>query len=311
MLSRVAERTYWLARYLERAENAARLVDVYSTLLLDLPAATNLDWRVVLEITGNTESFAASGHSATDRDMLEFMLADATNPNSLLSSLRQARENARTTRDIVPAEGWRAVNELYLAAVDGLPRAISPRHRATVLADVVQRAQHVTGLLAGTMSHGTAYQFLRLGRNLERADMTTRMIDIALALRVTASEALQRRENTLWISVLRSLSAYQMYRQYVRRRVKGDDVMEFLLTDREFPRSVAHCLHEALAALASLPRADVAVTQARLCLDHLAGVQVREADPSTVRNLLDQLQIEIAGISDGLASTWFYVDGPS
>ena len=311
MLSRVAERTYWLARYLERAENAARLVDVYSTLLLDLPAATNLAWRVVLEITGSSKSFAASGRSASDRDMLEFMLADLTNPNSLLSALRLARENARTTRDIVPAEGWRAVNELYLMAVDGLPRAISPRHRATVLADVVQRAQHVTGLLAGTMSHGTAYQFLRLGRNLERADMTTRMIDIALALRVTASETLQRRENTLWISVLRSLSAYQMYRQYVRRRVKGDDVMEFLLTDRDFPRSVAHCLHEALAALASLPRADVAVTQARLCLDHLAGVQVREADPSTVRNLLDQLQIEIAGISDALAKTWFYLGDAS
>ena len=156
-----------------------------------------------------------------------------------------------------------------------------------------------------TMSHGIAYQFLRLGRNLERADMTTRMIDVAVAVRATASEALQRYNNSLWISVLRSLSAYQMYRQYVRRRVRGDDVMQFLLKDRDFPRSITHCLNESQAALSNMPRADAAVTQVRLCLDHVETLQVHDVEPERVRELLDELQVQVAVISDVLASTWF------
>ena len=192
-------------------------------------------------------------------------------------------------------------------ALKDLPRAIHPRSRAQVLTEIVQRTQRVTGLLAGTMSHGTAYQFLGLGRNLERADMTTRMIDVAVAVRTEASEALRRYDNTLWIAVLRSVSAYQMYRQYVRRRVRGEDVMDFLLKDRTFPRAVVHCLHESQSALATLPRSAAADTQVCLCLDHVASLEVHDADPERMRELLDELQIEIATIGEVLAHTWFYV----
>ena len=258
MLARAAENIYWMSRYLERAENSARLVNVYSALLLDLPEAAELDWSVVLKISGSAEAFHAARYDHNERDILNFILRDEGNPGSLQSSLNSARENARTTRDIVPSEGWRAVNELCLFARNKLHKATAPRQRAQIMAEIIERVHAISGLMAGTMSKGQPYQFTRLGCNLERADMTTRMIDVAAATLMTGRPELQRYDNTLWMTVLRSLSGYQMYRQYVRRRVRGPDVIGFLLNDTDFPRAVAHCVDQLAEALEKLPRAAAA-----------------------------------------------------
>jgi len=181
MLSRVAERIYWMSRYLERAENTARLVSVYSQLLLDLPAEAELDWGTPLQILGVGDAYRAGG---SDQGELEYLLTGRGNFASLLASLHQARENARTTRDIVPSEAWQAINELQLFAENSLP-AMSRRPGSGVSGDIVRRCHEITGILEGGMSHGPAYQFVRLGRSLERADMTSRMIDVAAAIMMT------------------------------------------------------------------------------------------------------------------------------
>ena len=144
MLSRVAERAYWLARYLERAENTARFVNVYSALLLDLPRSARLGWDLALEINGSAEAFAETGQQATALNMLQYLLHDQSNPSSLLGSLLMARENTRTTRDIVPTEIWRAVNELCLYARQNLPAAVAERQRAAVMAHIVTSVQAIT-----------------------------------------------------------------------------------------------------------------------------------------------------------------------
>ena len=308
MLSRVAERTYWLARYLERAENTARLIKVYSALLLDLPTATGLGWETVLQIVGSGDQSQASEFRQDEQTMLKFLLFDATNPNALLNCLEQSRENARTTRDLLPTEGWRAVNELCLFARAKLPKAAQARQRVAVMEKIIEDVQAITGLLSGTMSQGTAYQFVRLGRNLERADMTTRMIDFAVALLMTGRPELQRYDNTLWMAVLRCLSAYQMYRQHVRRRVQGEDVIHFLLQDADFPRSVTHCVGELTASLDRLPRAAEALRPVARMSEQLATLEVATLDNAGLHQLVDEFQLELAGINDVIAMTWFHPD---
>ena len=306
MLSRVAERLYWLARYLERAENTARLVRVYSALLLDLPDSAGLGWDLVLDINGCRPGYAAAGGSDEARAMLAYLLYEDVNPASLLNVLNQARENARTTRDVVPTEGWRTINELCLYARAELPKSARLRQRTVVMDHIIESVHGVTGLLAGTMSQGQPYEFVRLGRNLERADMTTRIIDVAAALLMTGRPELKRYDNTLWMAVLRCLSGYQMYRQYVRRRVHGPDVIHFLLQDRKFPRAVAHCIGEVHGALGRLPRGEQPAALAQALVARLGSLDTDALDSVALHRLIDDLQVEVARIDAAMAATWFY-----
>lgn len=265
MLSRVAERMYWAGRYLERVESTARLVSVHSNLLLDLPVASGINWEQLLTITEARSTFDDRYAIADETNILNFLLASEDNSSSLLSSLTYARENIRTSRDIVPSEAWECINELYLLVKKDVRRAVQRRNRFESLSEYIVRCQLLTGLLFGTMSHGDAYHFLRVGAYIERADMTARVVDVAAATLAqpnaaadddsaqSAAERLAPFENSLWMSVLKSVSGYQMYRQYVRRRVDGEDVVRFLLGDAQFPHAVNCTLRELATHIARLP----------------------------------------------------------
>ncbi len=305
MLSRVAERLYWMARYVERAENTARLVHVYTDSMLDLPQGVGLYWGQLLEITGNHETFGKNYQRAGQGRIIKFMLAGQNNPGSLLSSLSAARENTRTTRDQMPSEAWEHINELYLFAKKRLSRPVSRIRLLEFLSEVVMRCQQIAGLLAGTMSHGYGYQFVRLGRNLERADMTTRILDIGSATLLAQEGEVGRLENRLWINILRSLSAYQMYRQNVRRRVRRDDVIQYLLKDLRFPRAVEHTLGEMQACLEFLPRNDAAARAVARLQRLLAEAKTSELAREGLHEYLDTLQCELGQINALIVDTWF------
>ena len=301
MLARVAERVYWMSRYLERVENTARLADAYGKLLLDLPRQADVGWSTVFQILGIEQAFEELGGQAAEANAVTALLADESQPFSLASALGSARENARTTRDLVPMEAWRTINELQLYAA---PRLGDQTTRPEALREIVDRCHQVCGILDGTMSHGAAYQFVRLGRNLERADMISRMIEVAAALLMTGREELRPFDDALWGVSLRSLSAYQMYRQYTRRSVRGEPVIKFLLHDRDFPRSIAHCCDRMSQALSTLPDGD----RAERHLDSFAS-RVRGLDPSSIatadlRGEMDRFQSELAALHDIVRSTW-------
>lgn len=305
MLSRVAERMYWGARYLERAENTARLVRVYDAALLDLPDDAGVGWPLLVDICGARELFDAHHPKGSDRETLKFLISDPDSPSSIVASLAQARENFRTTRDLCPSEAWRSVNELYLYGRETLPKIASPRRRHEVLSEIVQRTQQLSGLLSGTMSHGDAYNFICLGRNLERADMTTRIIDIAAATLLGTRASQSGLDNTLWMAVLKSLSGYQMYRQYVRSRIRDENVIRFLLHDALFPRAVAHCLAALETSMLKLPNHEAplrAVQRLRGTVDSRLPQSVEE---TALRRLMDELQIELAGVHEQTAAAWF------
>jgi uncharacterized alpha-E superfamily protein len=308
MLSRVAERMYWAGRYLERAENTARLVNTYASLLLDLPLETGIGWPQLLRIVAAEDEFHERYAKASEQNILKFLMADVENPSSIASSLAMARENIRTSRDVVPSEGWECINELYLMGRDSLPGAVGRRRRFEVLSDCVVRCQQISGLLAGTMSHGDAYNFFRMGTHVERADMTSRVVDVAAATIAQGNPNLAPYENALWMSVLRSLSAYQMYRQYVRRRIAAGDVEQFLLADSQFPRAVAHSLDALDQCLATLPRSE----DARLVVQELTKKVSRHRQApmngAELHEYIDRLQCGFGEIHAAIRVTWFLKD---
>ena len=313
MLSRVAERVYWLGRYMERLENTARLINVNTNLLLDLPRGAQIGWLSLIDITGSTEEFEEKESKGDEQAIIRFLIADLQNPCSILSSLKYARENARTAREIIPTESWELINNLYLFTKENASKSISRAGRNRFLTHVIQHAQQLTGMLAGTMSHSSAYNFIRLGRNLERADMTTRIVDVGTVNLITninhkkaPSDSVEPYMNILWMSVLQSLSAYQMYRQNVLDRVNGEDVVEFLIKDPLFPRSVANCLKQLLGCFEKLPGAENAMRALAAASRHIDNADIPKLLANeTLHDFIDAVQLNIGNIHTEIATTWF------
>lgn len=305
MLSRVAHQLYWYGRYLERVECTARLIRVNSSLLLDLPTEIEVGWYPLVEILGLEELFTARDKPADERHIIDFLLRDRDNPSSLIACATSARENLRTTRDIVPREIWEQTSALH-AHVQEHSRS-SARKRHDFLTHVVMDANTITGLIYSVMSNDLAYQFMRLGANIERADMTTRILDIrADDLLPREEEAVAAEfENILWMSVLKSLSAYQMYRQHRRTRVTGNEVISYLLQDTRHPRSVTFCLQRIRACLKYLPSQQKPLKTVRNLELKLQRIEARRLKREDVPALMDDIQLALIGIDGALTESCF------
>jgi uncharacterized alpha-E superfamily protein len=307
MLSRVAERLYWLGRYIERAENTARLITVNHNLLLDLPTSANVLWESLLELLAGAAGFHEHNASITERGVVRWVVADERNAGSLVSSLRAARENARTVREVIPSESWELINDLYWSAQDTADSAVTRKSRQAYLDSIVLKSQQFAGMLHNTMSRREPFQFIMLGAKLERADMTSRIVDVgaASAIRGPGSGAVAAHENILWMNVLLSLSAYQMYRQQVRERVSGPDVVRFLLLDNSFPHAISWCIDELEHALALLPHNTTALRANRRVFQHLIKAQPEMMMDGGLHEFLDELQVELAALHEQVVKTWF------
>jgi uncharacterized alpha-E superfamily protein len=306
MLSRVASNIYWMARYIERAENTARLVNVNTHLLLDLPKKIRLGWEPIIDISSSRDEFYQLYNTADERSVVNFMVTDLKNPSSILSSLNLARENARTIRDIIPREAWEQINELYLQSKSDAATVLTHRHRYDYLRSVILGAQTITGLLAGTMTHDEGYNFLRMGRNLERADMTTRIIDVRSATLLPGmAEDLTPFENLQWVGVLKSLTAYQMYRREVRLRVSRPDVLRFLLQEERFPRALFHTLLEVESCLHTMPKHEKPLRLVKKLQRVLKNAKPQELKQEKLHEFIDVLQLGLITINDSIDKTYF------
>ena len=305
MLSRVAENTYWMARYIERAENTARLIMVNTNLLLDLPKNSQLGWQPIIEILGCETHYLENNRDYDERTVLKYLISDPNSVNSIYHSLRQARENARTIRDIIPREAWECINDLFHTAKSKAQSGYYRKGRYDYLQHIILGAQTITGLLAGTMLHDMGYDFLKMGRNLERADMTTRIIDVRSADLLPEHEAMTPFENIQWMSVLKSLTGYQMYRRTMQERVSRPFVLKFLLKEKEFPRSFFHALLEVKYCLKHLPRNEAAIN-----LLNEVGKKVLRADQAILKQdelhrFIDELQQGLAEIHLVISQTYY------
>lgn len=308
MLSRVAENIYWLSRYLERAEDTARLITVTSNLLLDYPRSTRLDWDSLVTITGAEAIFDEHFEARTGDNVLNFLCGDLDYSGSIISSLRAARENLRTTRDIMPREIWEELNMLYMDTQKQVEGGLNSRKRDGFMKRIIRGCQTINGLIEGSLSHTQVRTFLMLGRSLERADMTTRTLDVRSAnLLPRSPDDLTPYENLQWMSVLKSLTGYQMYRQHVRLRVRGPDVLRFLLQDEAFPRAVAANLKQLSASLEDLPRHE----QVQALVDDLlsrlidADMETMARQPDLLHTFVDDLQIAFNDLHAAIVEHYF------
>jgi uncharacterized alpha-E superfamily protein len=306
VLSRVAENVYWLARYLERAENTARLVNVNANLLLDLPPEYRPRWLALIDITGSRELFDAREKRAEERDIVHFLIADLHNPGSILSSVRSARENARMLRDVLPNEVWEHMNELFMEIKEKLPAALSKRTRFHFLQRIIRGMQTLTGELEGTMSRNDAFTLLMLGRNLERADMTSRIIDVRSAQLLAAdAPGFRPFDSIQWLNLLKTLSGYQMYRLSQRTRVSRSAVLDFVLRDLQFPRACLFCLKEVEHFLRALPRSAGVLGSLEGARSFLDNATLATLDQPGLHELIDRLQLHIIVVHEGIAQTYF------
>jgi len=298
-----------MARYLERSENTARLINTTTKLLLDLPRGASFGWDVLLKVAGLDKLFRETYSEANEANIMRFLITDARNPSSILACTRLARENTRTFREVLPNEMWERINSLYLYVKENAPRAESGRgQRYQVLNTIIEGRQSIVGLLMGSMSHDLAYQFIKLGRNLERADMTTRILDVNSAILTPGGNVLPEPiQERIWMSVLTALSAYQMYRRHVGVHVHPDKVVPYMLTNQEFPRTVLHCLGEIEGCLASLPHHLSPMRAVRRAWRRVAGMKVEGLVPVVLHEYLDQIQSDLAAIHTSVSDQYFYL----
>lgn len=306
MLSRVAENIYWLSRYVERAENTARIVTVNANLLLDLPKGIAPGWRPLIYITGANAVFEEHYKDYTERHVMRFLLGDERNGGSIISCLVAARESCRTIRDFVPREAWELLNQLYLYARDELQKGMTKGGRHVYLKYIVLGCQSVNGLLSGTMLHDQGYDFLHLGRFLERADMTTRIVDVRSAnLLPEETTELLPFATIQWVSVLKSMTAYQAYRRSEQVRVQRGPVLRFLFQHPDFPRSVRHCIEACRQSLERLPRNESALRIAGRLKRNLESTEPRKLNQLQLHAYIDDLQMAIGELHEEISRTWF------
>lgn len=249
MLSRVANSIYWMSRYLERADNVARFIDVNAHLILDMGRdRANAQWEPLVYASGDEADFNARYDKADEKNVLRFLTFDDKNPNSILSCIQKARENARTVREVISSDMWEAINELYHTA-GGYSRKRSIENLRAFLTEIKTAGHLIIGLIENTMSHNQGRHFALIGRMLERADKTTRLLDVKYFSLLPAVEYLDTPYDTVeWGAVLKSVDAFEMYRKQFHR-ANYRDVTQFLIFDPHFPRSVRFCLRKANRSL--------------------------------------------------------------
>jgi uncharacterized alpha-E superfamily protein len=334
LLSRVADRIYWAARYMERAEDTARIVRTHGELMADLPPTARVRWEPLIAITGSDRRYSATKQEpvqqqhqqqqAQPRDaqaleeqaVVEVLVADRINPGSVTSCVFSARENLRTTRDTIPREAWMTLNDLSLYVGSESDRSVDRRRRERFLNRVVADSRRIDGVLASAMTHDEAYVMWRLGRAIERADMTTRVLAVqaaaVLALHAESSEwaeGVDDHDEVQWMSVLRSLSGLQAYQRAVRGPIEGSKVVYFLLHHDRFPRAVRALLREIRRALAELPDPGAPLDAVDRIDVQLHDSVAAASDGAALDEAMDALQGAIADLDRRLADRYLRVGG--
>jgi uncharacterized alpha-E superfamily protein len=311
MLSRVAESTYWMARYIERAENIARFIDVSLNMSLDAPLAFSDQWQPLVSITGSLENYQRHYDDPNRDSVIQFLALDRENPSSILSCLRTARENARSIREVISADAWEQVNRFYLMVNSpNAPRRVK-ESPGTFFADVKRYSQLIAGVSDATMSHDEAWHFMQLGRLLERADNTSRLLDVKYFLLLPSVEEVGGAVDEMeWSILLRSATALAMYRRRFGP-IMPENVVDFLLLEIEFPRSVLFCLEraeESVHAITGTPPGSFRnPVERRLgqLRSELAYSQVHDIISEGLHEFLDTFQGHLNRIGDAISETFF------
>jgi uncharacterized alpha-E superfamily protein len=309
MLSRVADAIYWLNRYVERAENIARFIEVNLNLSLDSPVGMAQQWKPLVLTTGDLDDFKQRYGEATAENVIQFLTFDREYRNSIISCLKSARENARSIREIISSEMWTQINSFYLMVQEASqPGDISKL--AEFLAEIKLSSHLFIGVMNATMSRNEGWQFGKIGRLLERADKTARILDVKYFILLPSVRDVGTTLDELqWIALLKSASAYEMYRK-CQRRINPDSIAKFLILDREFPRSIQFCLLEAEKSLYQINGNTVGTWQSPAeraigkLRSELEFTSIEDINAQGLHEFLDRVQREINDVGERIFKTF-------
>lgn len=243
MLGKTANGLFWMSRYMERAENIARLIETGQRMSLTQSTDAQEEWASVLRSAGTLDAFLAEHDEVSKDAAINWMLRDKANPSSIRSCVDSARMNARLVRAVITGEVWEAINATYMAFQTGLSRKVAERDLPAALRLIRQRTALVRGMVHGTMMRNDIYDFLRLGTFLERADNTARILDVKYYVLLPSVSAVgSPLDNVQWESILRSVSAKGGFRMEYGSQGDPGDIVHFLILDKRFPRSLAFCV---------------------------------------------------------------------
>lgn len=310
LLSRVASSVYWMARYIERAENLARFIGVGLHLQLDMPLDPVSQWDSLISATGDAAVFKERYGAATQAKVIEFLAFDPQNLNSISACIRAARENARSVRETISSEMWEQVNSMYLMTPSN-----GRRPEADSLHEFFRNIRLACHLFQGitdtTMTHDEAWHFLRAGRELERADKASRILDVKyFMLLPSVSDVGTPYDDVLWSAVLKCLSGFEMYRKKYGR-ISPRQIVEFMVMDAEFPRAIRYCIHRAdrsLHEITGTPQGSFRYRSEQLMgmLEaHLNYTSVEGILRSGLHEFLDDLQVRMNHIGDHVRLDFF------
>ena len=312
MLSRIGESLYWMTRNLERADDTARILDINVVYMLesDEGATEEMQWQPLLNIVGADELYPRlhPDGAVTVQRVISLLTQDKSNPGSLYNSLRLARENARVVRDRISHEMWEAINEFWLQVDKHLKTQLQPWRAAEFYAYVHREVALFFGLAQSTMMRGEAYGFTVLGSLQERADMTARILDVRYHLLLPDVKLVgSPLDYYQWGALLKSLSGFEAYRRKYHSGIRPIDVVEFVVLDPDFPRSLTYCVDGIDRALGRIGTpATGAVRDAMAALrDHLSGTTPRDILDTGLHQYLDHFLLLLANLSSALQADYF------
>jgi len=311
MISRVAEHCYWMSRYLERAENTARILDVNQSLLLDFDVPREQQWRPLLIISG---IYDMPGEPEAE-SVQQYMTWELANASSIAASIAAARENARIIREVISAEMWERMNHYHLWIQGAAAHELYHTNRSDYYNQIRRINQLVHGIAEGTMAHGEAWEFFELGMYLERVCQTARILDVKYhSLLSRPEQAGTPIDNAHWVAILTSCSGYEPFHKKVRAQTDtGVAVADFLVFDSQFPRSVRFCLGECQKAIQAIsgPPVDQSHNGIDRQLDALTNLlgasTINAVFPAGLHQLLTDVVHHIHDIGDTISRTYFDV----
>lgn len=310
LLARYAEAAFWMARYMERAENTARILDVQETFARD--SRVGESWKSVVVLNQDEDRFATVHDTAADTNVIHFYVLDADNPTSILSAVSMARENARTLRPLISTEMWTQLNVFHNRLNQLTPDDVGPSRLSRLCGTIKEACQTHTGIIEGTFYRDHGWYFYHMGKYLERADQTTRLVDIKYhSLLPQVEDVGSPLDLSQWNALLRSAAGYHAFRRVHPRGMDPVRVAGFLLYNSSFPRSVAASV-DRLADLIGDMKGRYRVRRGNEAMEQLDEIQavLREgnAERDVARGLhehLDRLQRDFASISTGLGQAFF------
>ncbi|WP_426238793.1 alpha-E domain-containing protein [Pararhizobium sp. DWP1-1-3] len=255
MLGRTANGLYWMFRYIERAENSARLIDAGLRMSLTRSEATEDDWDGVLQSSGVRDIYDDLYPTLTSADAIDFLLRDKSNPSSVMSCIDSGRNNARMVRTALTRETWEATNECWLDLKTMLARRVKPADLPEAIDAIKQRTALIRGAFHGTMLRNEIFNFSRIGTFIERADNTARILDVKYYVLLPAvSQVGSSIDNVQWESILRSVSAHRSYGWVYEAEYRPSNIADFLILNGRMPRSLAYCYDKIVSNLGYLAR---------------------------------------------------------